>query len=260
MIDRIAAYWDARPCNVRHSNAPVGSLEYSEQVTWRKWRAEPHLWRFAYFAEWRGKDVLDAGCGIGTVALEFAHYGARVVGVDVSARSFEIAEKRAEAERLPVRFMRGSLEDAWLPPMFDLIWCWGVLHHTPHPDKALANFRRWLKPGGVVRAMVYHRLSTKALRLWLRAGCPRDFDSAVARGSEAQPGCPLTRTYTKRSARRLFEDAGFTVTRCDVTHIFPWRVPDYVRGEFVRGWPWRVLPERWLERWLGWHILVEARV
>jgi len=259
MIDDIAAYWDRRPCNVRHSNAVVGSLPYSREVTWRKRTNEPHMWQFADFPAWNEKSVLDLGCGIGTAALEFSVWYARVMAVDISAQSIAIAELRAGLEDTDIYFKQGDIESAWCPDNeFDLIWCWGVLHHTPRPDLALANMRRWLRPDGIVRAMVYHRLSTKALRLWLHSGCPRDLDSAVALGSEAQERCPLTRTYTVRSARRLFEDAGFTVTRCDVRHIFPWRVNDYVRGRYVRGWPWRVLPERWLERWLGWHILVEA--
>lgn len=261
MIDEIAAYWDLRPCNVRHSREPVGSLAYSRQVTRRKFRVEPHLWRFAEFGTWRGKDVLDLGGGIGTEALEFAKGGARVTAIDVSCHSLGIAQRRANAEGVSVEFVHGDMESyPFLGQQFDLVWAWGSLHHTPEPARALANARRWLKAGGRLCAMLYHRFSTKALRLWLRAGCPRDFDSAVALGSEAQERCPLTRTYTVRGARRLFTDAGFTVTRCEVWHIFPWRVADYVEGRYVKAWPWCMLDEYWLEGWLGWHILVEARI
>jgi SAM-dependent methyltransferase len=261
MIDAIAAYWDARPCNVRHSAAPAGSLEYSREVTARKRRIEPHLWQFARFPDWRGKQVLDLGCGIGTEALEFARYGARVIGMDLSARSLDIALQRANAEELRIIFLHANMEDFRCdPPQFDLVWAWGTLHHTPRPWWALVNAYDCLKPGGTLRLMLYHRYATKALRLWLKSGCPRDFDAAVALGSEAQARCPLTRSYTQASARALVEGAGFRVTSMQVCHIFPWRVADYVEGRFVRGWPWRVLPERWVERWLGWHILIEATV
>jgi SAM-dependent methyltransferase len=262
MIDAIQAYWDRRPCNVRHSAAPAGSLEYSREVTARKRRVEPHLWQFARFPDWRGKAVLDLGCGIGTEALEFSRYGAAVTALDLSARSLDIARARAKAENLAINFIYGNMDEYQLVPFrgFDLVWAWGSLHHTPDPLGALDNVRYYLKPNGTLRLMLYHRYATKALRLWLRAGCPRDFDAAVALGSEAQERCPLTRTYTRASARALVEGAGFRVTSMEVRHIFPWRVSEYVRGEYVRGWPWRVLPERWAERWLGWHLLVEATV
>jgi ubiquinone/menaquinone biosynthesis C-methylase UbiE len=262
MIDAIQAYWDRRPCNVRHSAAPAGSLEYSREVTARKRRVEPHLWQFARFPDWRGKQVLDLGCGIGTEALEFARYGAEVTAIDLSSVSLDVARARAESEWLPVEFIQGDMEKLPMLPMidFDLLWAWGSLHHTPHPRSTLARAKLWLNRGGTLRLMLYHRYATKALRLWLRAGCPRDFDAAVALGSEAQARCPLTRSYTQASARALVEGAGFRVTSMQVCHIFPWRVADYVEGRFVRGWPWRVLPERWVERWLGWHILIEATV
>jgi SAM-dependent methyltransferase len=262
MIDAIRAYWDRRPCNVRHSAAPAGSLEYSREVTARKRRVEPHLWQFARFPDWRGKAVLDLGCGIGTEALEFSRYGASVTALDLSARSLDVARVRAESEWLTITFHHADIEahPFLSSESFDLVWAWGSLHHTPRPWWALVNAYDCLKPNGTLRLMLYHRYATKSLRLWLKAGCPRDFDAAVALGSEAQERCPLTRTYTRASARALVEGAGFQVTSMEVRHIFPWRVADYIEGRFVRGWPWRVLPERWVERWLGWHILIEAIV
>ncbi len=258
-MEQIAAYWDRRPCNVRHSDEPVDSLAYSLQVTARKQRVEPHLWQFADFSAWSGASVLDLGCGIGTEALEFARYGANVTAVDLSARSLDITRTRFDSEGLRADFILGNMEtDLNMAGSFDLVWAWGTLHHTPDPLRVLTLARSYLRPGGWLRVMLYHRLSTKALRLWLQAGCPRDLDAAVAIGSEAQEGCPLTRTYTRGTACDLLKSAGFKVTAVQVCHIFPWRVADYVQGRYVRGWPWRVLPESWVAPLLGWHLLVEG--
>ena len=249
MMGQITAYWDRRPCNVCHSDA-TDLLAYSREVTARKRFVEPHLWEFADFAAWEGKRVLNLGCGIGTELLEFARHGALVTGVDISGRSLNIASRRADIEGLQMELLQANMEEVRFGE-FDLIWAWGSLHHTPDPSRVLK------RQGGLLRAMVYHRFSTKGLRLWREAGFPADFDAAVALGSEAQVRCPLTRTYTRRGARRLLEGAGFWVKRLMVRHIFPWRVEDYRRGEYVRGWP---LPlERGLERVLGGHLLIEGR-
>lgn len=261
MIEQIAAYWDRRPCNVRHSDKPIGSLAYSVEVTARKRRVEPHLWDFADFPAWKGKRVLDLGCGIGTVALEFARHGATVTAIDLSERSLEIARKRAEVEKLGIYFWHADMEAyKFEPDSFDLVWGWGSLHHTPAPWRALMHVSDCLKPGGSLRVMLYHRYASKALRLWFRAGCPSDFDAAVALGSEAQERCPLTRTYTRAGARALLHGTGFRVESLRVCHIFPWRVADYIKGDYKRGWPWKVISTRGMECILGWHILIEARI
>jgi len=75
-IEAVRAFWDARPCNIRHSPKPVGSREYFDEVERRKHFVEPHIPRFAQFDRWAGKRVLEVGCGIGTAAVNFARCGA----------------------------------------------------------------------------------------------------------------------------------------------------------------------------------------
>ncbi|HZL96575.1 MAG TPA: hypothetical protein VFB99_23165, partial [Vicinamibacterales bacterium] len=79
---------------------------------------------------------------------------------------------------------------------------------------------------------------------------------------EAQTGCPVTYTYTRRSVRELLELSGFTVEEVFVDHIFPYRVPDYVKYRYVKAFPFNVLPDpamRALEQRLGWHLCVTSR-
>jgi hypothetical protein len=88
-------------------------------------------------------------------------------------------------------------------------------------------------------------------------------DEAVARNSEAQTGCPVTYTYTRRSVRRLLATAGLAADNVFVDHIFPYRVADYVQYRYVKALPFRWLPSaamRALERRLGWHLCVDARL
>ncbi len=91
-IEEVRSYWDRRPCNIRHSLAPVGTREYSDQVEPRKYFVEPHIPRFAEFVKWRGKHVLEIGCGIGMETINFAKVGADVTVVDLPGGAAHIAE------------------------------------------------------------------------------------------------------------------------------------------------------------------------
>jgi 2-polyprenyl-3-methyl-5-hydroxy-6-metoxy-1,4-benzoquinol methylase len=94
-IGRVRDYWNARPCNLRHSTAAIGSRQYFEEVEARKYMVEPHIPGFAEFERWRGKKVLEIGCGIGTDTINFARHGALVTTVDLSEESMGLARKRA---------------------------------------------------------------------------------------------------------------------------------------------------------------------
>src|SRR5437667_6474410 len=111
-IDRVREYWDRRPCNIRHSTAPRGTKEYFDEVEARKYFVEYHIPRFAEFTRWRGKKVLEIGCGIGTDTINFARAGAQVTAVDLSDKSMELARTRASVFGLGdrIRFCAGNAE------------------------------------------------------------------------------------------------------------------------------------------------------
>jgi 2-polyprenyl-3-methyl-5-hydroxy-6-metoxy-1,4-benzoquinol methylase len=266
-INTVREYWNARPCNIRHSPKPVGEREYFDEVEARKYFVEPHIPRFAEFPRWRGKRVLEVGCGIGTDTINFARAGAQVTAVDLSDRSLEIARRRAEVYGLPsIRFVQANVEELGtvLPERgYDLVYSFGVIHHTPHPDVALGQLVACLKPGGTLKIMVYHRHAWKVFAVVLRYGRGAFWktEEIVARYSEAQEGCPVTYTYTRDQARRLVEGAGCRVEETFIDHIFAWRIPDYVQYRYRRALPFALLPPalfRRVERRLGWHLCLTA--
>lgn len=264
----VRRYWDARPCNVRHSPKPVGSREYFDEVEARKYYVEPHIPGFAEFERWQGKRVLEVGCGIGTDSVNFARAGAELTAVDLSRESLEIARRRAAvmgvADR--IRFLEANAEElgaVLAGERFDLVYSFGVIHHTPRPAQALREMRTLLAPGGTLKLMVYHRRSWKVFWILAIQERGRFWRAAelVAKHAEAQTGCPIAFTYTRREARELVEQAGFSVRDLAVDHIFPFRVRDYVEYRYVRPWYFRRLPESWfraLERRAGWHLLITA--
>jgi 2-polyprenyl-3-methyl-5-hydroxy-6-metoxy-1,4-benzoquinol methylase len=265
-ITKVAEYWDARPCNVAHSAKPVGTREYFDEVETRKYLVEPHIPKFAEFDRWRDARVLEIGCGIGTDTMNFARHGARVTAVDISARSVEIAKRRAEVYGLQDRmsFYVGNAEelsDVVPVEAYDLVYSFGVLHHTLRPDRAVEQIRRYVRPGSTLKVMVYHRRSWKTLSILLGHGHGRFWarDAILAKYSEAQTGCPVTYTYLPHDIPMLLN--GFRIQRVRIEHIFPYRVEDYVQYRYRKVWYFQIIPApvfRWLERHFGWHLCVTA--
>ena len=268
-LQAVTDYWNRRPCNVRHSSKPVGTLEYFEEVDKRRYFVEPHILRFADFSRWAGRRVLEIGCGIGTDTIRFASAGASVTAVDLSEASLDIARKRAALYGLQDRITfhcadAERLSDVVAPEAYDLVYSFGVIHHTPHPERVVAQIRdHYVDCNTVVKLMVYNRRSWKVLWIVLTEGHGAFWrrDELVARNSEAQTGCPVTYTYTSREAERLL--AGFRVSDAWVDFIFPYRIVDYVQYRYVRNWYFRFLPRRvfrQLERHFGWHLCVTAEL
>jgi 2-polyprenyl-3-methyl-5-hydroxy-6-metoxy-1,4-benzoquinol methylase len=267
-VERVRSYWDQRPCNIRHSPKPVGTREYFDEVEARKYFVEPHIPQFADFEHWRGKKVLEIGCGIGTDSINFARHGAQVTAVDLSQQSLELARQRVAVYGLQdqVRFYSGSAEDLtqFVPvEPYDLIYSFGVIHHTPNPEKVVEQMRSYARPGTTIKLMVYYRRSWKVF--WILMGYGKGqfwrLPELVAEHSEAQTGCPVTYTYTREEGRKLIESSGFRLRDSFVDHIFPYSIPEYVRYQYVKSWPWSWMPAsltRSLEHRFGWHLCLTA--
>ena len=174
-IEAVRDYWNRRPCNIRHSPLEVGTKEYFDQVEARKYFVEPHIPRFAEFPRWAGKRVLEIGCGIGTDTINFARHGARVTAVDLSAESLKVARQRAEVFGLGdrIEFHQANAEEltGTVPPEpYDLIYSFGVIHHTPNVERAVQQMRAYARPGTTLTVMVYPRWSWKVFCILVREG------------------------------------------------------------------------------------------
>ena len=137
--------------------------------------------------ELRGKLALDVGCGMGRFAEVATRWGARVVGIDLSA-ACEVAARNL-AEREFVAMQADVFELPFAAESFDCIYSIGVLHHTPDCEKAFKNLPKYLKPGGTIAVWLYsgynkwyrfsdlyrkftHRVSPKTLNRFFRVAVP----------------------------------------------------------------------------------------
>ena len=252
-IEDVKKYWNDRPCNVRHSQKDIGTKEYFDEVSKKKFNVEPHILDFTTFSKWKGKKVLEIGCGLGTIGINFASNGADYTGVELSDESLELAKKRFDVYGMDGNFYSGNAEQlsSFVPvETYDLVYSFGVIHHSPHPEKILFELERYMNKDSVLKIMLYAKDSWK--NYMIESGLDQP---------EAQYGCPIANTYTKNEVVDLLE--GYDIISIEQDHIFPYQIEPYKKGEYIKQ-PWfESMPLKMfktLEKNLGWHLLITAKL
>jgi SAM-dependent methyltransferase len=145
----------------------LGSLDFFERVDRRfyDWNQPLHGERpfdrlFPYDEYGREDRVLEIGCGMGTMAMNWARNGVRMTAVDLN--EIAVAQTRRRMELLGLEAEVLQADARHLPfddATFSYAYSWGVLHHSPEIERSLAELMRVLRPGGGFGVMVYHRRS-----------------------------------------------------------------------------------------------------
>jgi ubiquinone/menaquinone biosynthesis C-methylase UbiE len=203
-------YWNAHPCGTQFTHLVAGSKEFFEEVERFRYETQPFMREVMGFEKFAGKRLLEIGCGLGTDLLQFARGGADVTGVDLTPASIELVKKRFAIYGLPVR---AQVADAERLPFsdnsFDVVYSFGVLHHTPNTPKAIEEVYRVLRPGGQITIMLYHKSSMHVALGSLYAGMKR---RTGKNGSTIEnwvriydgDGNPLGKAYTRGEVKRMF--------------------------------------------------------
>ena len=252
-IDNVRKFWNDRPCNVKHSKEEIGTKKYFDEVEKKKLTVEPHIKTFSNFDEWNGKKVLEIGCGLATAGINFASHGADYTGVELSDESLKLAKKRFDVYQMQGKFFSGNAEhlSTFVPiKTYDLIYSFGVIHHSPNPEKIISEIKKYMNENSILKIMLYAKNSWK--NYMIEAGLDQP---------EAQYGCPIVHTYTKSDIVDLLE--GYDIISIEQDHIFPYQVEPYKRGKYIKQ-PWfESMPLEMfksLEKILGWHLLITAKL
>ena len=202
----VRRYWQAEPCGSSLAEAEPGTKQFYDEVERTRYELEPFIPRFADFDHWRGRDVLEIGVGLGTDFVQFARAGANLSGVDLTEASVDLVRRRLELDGLAADVRVADAEALpFSDALFDLVYSWGVLHHTPDTERSLDEVRRVLRPDGEARIMLYSRRSWVSFGVWLRYGLGRgrprqSMAELLARHMES----PGTKAYTQDELERLF--------------------------------------------------------
>ena len=257
---QIRQQWNNDPCGgERGAGATPESLAWFESIERDRYGAyAPWMPEVIGFDRFAGSRVLEVGGGVGTDLSRFARAGASVVDCDFAEGHLRLARRQFEVRGLPGGFAIGDAER--LPfedASFDVVYSFGVIHHTPGTEAAVSEFHRVLRPGGVAIVMVYAKHSwnywyRNVYRLGLRGGLLKTMsidDILSAHTEYSTTGArPLVKVYTAGECRRMFSRfAKVTVRKRQLT-----------REEIP--WPWsKVVPLGLAGRLAGWNLIVEAR-
>lgn len=161
-IEEVRFFWENNPLCVYMIPHEPGTREFFEQFD--KLREENEPVEFSYrlheYPKFKGKKVLDIGCGNGYVLSRYAIEGAHTFGIDLTTMAVALSMKRFTHMGLEGAFIQANAETLpFKDSSFDCVSSMGVLHHTPETEKAIGEVYRVLKPGGRLILMFYYRNS-----------------------------------------------------------------------------------------------------
>jgi ubiquinone/menaquinone biosynthesis C-methylase UbiE len=245
-IDAIQRYWNERIHDLEMTEHPVGTREFFDDLEDYRFDKLHYLPRLVDFGAYRGRTLLEVGCGIGTDLVRFAQGGAMVTGVDLSSTAIELAQRNFALHGVSAMDLRVANGEA-LPfndGSFDVVYGHGVVQYTADAPRLIRECHRVIKPGGQGIFMVYNRMS------WLNAL------SKLMKVQLEHEDAPVLKKYSIAEFRHLLAPFG-------EVRIVPERFP--VKSRLHKGWKgvafntmfvgtFNALPHAWV-RPLGWHLM-----
>lgn len=264
-----AMVWGASPAGTLYGGgAEPGTRAFFEAVLERRSTHEqPWLWATIPLSTFKGRRVLEVGCGAGYDAFEIMRAGADYSGVDITPENPARTLKHLSLFGMVPKVQVADAED--LPfddGAFDVVFSNGVLHHTPHIEIAFREVARVTRPGGEFWLIVYHRNSVFYwLKLWLldqvlRGGFrKRTMAERLSlieyTTSEAKP---LVKVYSRAELGGLLRGSGFSVDSIVSRKLVAEDLPDFRGSNRV----YKHIPQSWLDRLakrFGWYLIAHAR-
>ena len=211
--ERVKEHWEREACGTRYGSEP-DRKRFFDEISAARYRLEPYIPAFANFPSARGKAILEIGVGVGADFQNWCSHALHATGIDLTEKAVALTRERLELNSIPSeRYVVQNADAENLPfdaESFDLVYSWGVLHHTPDTGRALREVFRVLKPGGVVKAMIYHVPSWGGLMLYFRYGLARGkFSLTMKEAIFADMESPGTKAYTVDEAQTLLVETGF---------------------------------------------------
>jgi SAM-dependent methyltransferase len=241
----VRSYWNTRIHDLEMTTQPVGSPKFFAELDEYRFDKLAYLPQVIDFNGYRGKTLVEVGCGVGTDLVRFARGGASVIGVDLSETAVGLAKANLATSGQAGTVLVADGGDLPLPAeSVDVFYAHGVLQYAAEPRRIIEEGLRVLKPDGQAIFMVYNRVS------WLMA-----LSRLMSVNLEHQDA-PVLDLYSEAEFRQLI--AGFR----HIT-IVPERFP--VKSRLHHGWKaaiyngvfvsvFNAVP-RALVRRFGWHLM-----
>lgn len=167
---KVKDYWNESACGTHLTNIDKYTKEYFENIEETRYKMQPEIPLFADFKSGKNKKILEIGVGAGTDFLQWVRNGSLAYGIDLTEEAIDHVKHRLSLYNLKaVEYKTADCEN--LPfddNTFDIVYSWGVIHHTPNTSKAFDEIVRVLNFGGKAKVMIYHKKSILAYLFWFK--------------------------------------------------------------------------------------------
>ena len=241
--DEVREFWEQGPCG--SGEVIVGDLaprtrEWFEKIETHRYQVEPFIHSVAQFSRHHGKKVLEVGVGAGTDHLQWARAGAQCFGVDLTQAAIDTTRARFAMYGFTSELQRLDAEELPFPDAsFDIVYSWGVIHHSEKPEVIIKEILRVLKPGGHFVGMLYGRRSPLVFKFWVKhallKGRPWKSFADVVWDKVESVG---TKSYTVSELRSMFSGFSQTETIPLITTYDTDHWPKWISKFFPDSWGW----------------------
>ena len=249
LLISIRDYWNDHIHDLEIATQPVGSIEFFDELDEYRFDKLRYLPQLVDFSGFKGKKLLELGCGVGIDLVRFAKGGSEVTGIDLANVSIELAQENFQQRGLAADLQVMNGEQLQIETdSFDIVYAHGVLQYTANAPKMVKEIQRVLSSDGEAIIMVYNRIS------WLNA-----MSKVVNVGLEHEDA-PVLMKYSIGEFKQLLKSfSTYTI----IPERFPveTRLHRGIKGMlynkvFVRLF--NFLPKS-LVRPLGWHLMAFAK-
>jgi len=263
--NKIKDYWETRVPQVWYSDKKEGSLPWFNELEYKRYHTYyKYIPQIAEFEYHYGEEVLEIGIGVGTDLVQFAKHGAIVSGIDLTENAIEMTKKNFELKGLKYKSLQtGDAENlSFENNSFDLVYSFGVLHHTPHTDVAIKEIYRVLKDEGKAIVMLYARGWKHYFKRIFIHGIllgklfKYGYSRLINFQTEVYGSSPLTYVFTKREIKKLFQMfSEVEISRYRLGEYFDYapyetrKIPQFIKN---------ILDLFTIERFLGENYIIKA--
>jgi len=276
-LKQIEEFWDNNLCGESFVNAPYLSKEFFDIYTSFRYRKTHHIPEYIDWDSARNKDVLEIGLGIGADATQWASHARSYTGVDLTEESIKAVQMHFGFKRLQGNIMQGNVEKLNLPSnSFDIVYSFGVLHHTNDITAAFKEINRVLNNKGEFILMLYAResfnywiriqlyfrlrliieiiknkIGIKSTGIWeqhiknyKKTGIKYLSWSVFPHHCTDGPDCEVANIFSRKKIRSLLEQSGFIIKKQLKAHL-------PLGGKYPKF-------ERLIARFIGFHRIIWA--
>ena len=243
-IEQVRQFWNTHINNEYYTKNERASEEYFAEITRKRYQHHYHLPElFAAMGPGAGRKLLEIGCGIGIDTVSLSEKGFDVTAIDLTESAIAISQERARKLNLSINYLVGNVERLDFPDnTFDVVYSFGVIHHTPHMRQAIREIFRVLRPGGTAYIMIYARYSlVNAIHVLFRIPyeSPKDLNDHA----------PVVIRSSKKEVYEFLQDFKAVSVHADYPFTYGMRI--------IGGWV-PVGIKKLLGRLLGWHLMITA--